>query len=107
MVKLVAALIILFFYSGLPLDISFDDGRAQCPHAIHVPNSHSHGMPIELRVIVCVSFLTTGLKTPSFFSIGVGLTHASLFEGKQRLWLVDRNLFFPSPTPFPKVEVGW
>ena len=83
------SLIFLFFYSGLPLNISFDDGRAQCPHAIHVPNSHSQGMPIELRVIVCVFSLTTGLKTPSFFSIGVGLTHASWFEGKQQLWLVD------------------
>ena len=28
-------------------------------------------------------------------------------EGKQRLWLVDPTLFFPSPTPPPKVEVGW
>ena len=28
-------------------------------------------------------------------------------EDKQRLWLVDPTLFFPSPTPPPKVEVGW
>ena len=28
-------------------------------------------------------------------------------EGKQRLWLVDPALFFPGPTPPPKVEVGW
>ena len=27
-------------------------------------------------------------------------------EGKKRLWLVDPTLFFPSPTPPPKVEVG-
>jgi len=28
-------------------------------------------------------------------------------EGKQRLWLVDLTLFFPSPTTPPKVEAGW
>ena len=28
-------------------------------------------------------------------------------ECKHRLWLVDPTLFFPNPTPPPKVEVGW
>ena len=28
-------------------------------------------------------------------------------EVKQRVWLVDPTLFFPNPTPPPKVEVWW
>ena len=29
------------------------------------------------------------------------------YDEEQRVWLVDPTLFFPSPTPPPKIEVWW